>query len=84
MYTSSDEAEAAALRTMKVFLRVLVGDDASAESDFFDGVILEELEVTLREPEKSLAAQIVKMVGAAFAASGAYRSLDWRQPQSGR
>jgi DNA repair/transcription protein MET18/MMS19 len=74
LYTSSDEAEAAALRTMRVFLRVLVGDDATVESDFFNGVILEEMEVTLREPEKSLAVQIVKMIGASFAASGAFCS----------
>jgi hypothetical protein len=74
LYTSSDEAEAAALRTMRVFLRVLVGDDATVESDFFNGVILEEMEVTLREPEKSLAVQIVKMIGASFAASGAFYS----------
>lgn len=52
---------------------MLVDGDATTDSDFFDGVILEELEVTLREPEKSLAVQIVKIVGASFAASGACR-----------
>lgn len=58
---------------MRIFLRVLVDGDATTDSDFFDGVILEEMEVTLREPEKSLAVQIVKIVGASFAASGACR-----------
>lgn len=72
LYTSSDDSEQAALETLRVFLRVLTDAEGSAgevENEFLEGVILGEMEVTMREPEKSQAAQIVKILTAAFGAS---------------
>lgn len=77
LYTSSDDSEQAALETLRVFLRVLIEAERSTgevESEFLEEVILGEMEMTLREPEKSQAAQIVKILTAAFGASREYLS----------